>query len=163
MIRPTTIEDIPRCAEINVFGWRAAHRGIATDEFLFNEMTVVKRMEKWQGTFNVGCENYVYDDGIVKGVLTVGLCRDEDREGQFELYGLYVDPCMHRQGIGRALVDYCEQLAAERGFIDISLWTFEQSKNARAFYEKMGFAIDGVTMVHERHNAPAVRYVKVIN
>jgi putative acetyltransferase len=162
MIRPATHNDIPRICEINVFAWRITHRGIASDDYLFNERTVVKRIERLQKTFNVGVENYVYDDGVLKGSLTVGLSKDDDRQNKFELYALYVDPCMQRQGIGKILIQYAEQLAAQRGYQDISIWTFEQNINARAFYEKMGYTHDGVTMIHETFHAPAVRYIKNI-
>jgi putative acetyltransferase len=64
-------------------------------------------------------ESYVYDDGIVKGFLTIGACRDENKANSFELWGIYVDPLMKNQGIGTEMVRFCEEEAARRGFRDI--------------------------------------------
>jgi hypothetical protein len=45
MIRKATEADIPRLAEIVVYGWRTAYRGIIPDNVLFNQRTVSKAME----------------------------------------------------------------------------------------------------------------------
>jgi len=160
------LPDIPRVAEIHVFGWRCAYRGIVPDEILFNVMSVAKRIEKFEvflrdteGTWSTS-GNFVYDDGIVKAFLTIGPCRDEDRQDAFELGGIYVDPCLQGQGIGTALALYCEEIAAARGYKDICLWTFEKNAAARTFYEKLGYALDGATQFLERYEAVGVRYHK---
>ena len=169
MIRPMQASDVPRVTEIHVFGWRCAYRGIVSDEHLFTKMLVSTRLEKtaaWldtDGNADVSLgETYVYDDGIVKGFLTIGQCRDEDKAGVFELGGLYVDPCFKSQGIGRALALYCEEIAVKKGFNEILLWTFEKNAPTRAFYEKLGYTLDGKTMVVEPLGATGVRYSKRI-
>ena len=53
---------------------------------------------------------------------------------------LYVDPAMHRQGIGTALVKFAQTLHPE-----LRLYTFQSNANARAFYEKLGFRIEEMT------------------
>lgn len=53
---------------------------------------------------------------------------------------LYVDPALHRSGIGSALVDL-----AQRKQSHLRLYTFQANINARAFYEKHGFAIEELT------------------
>ena len=167
MIRPMQISDIPRVAEIHVFGWRCAYRGIVSDEHLFNTLLVSKRMERWterleENLRNNDYENYVFDDGIIKAFLGIGPCRDIDKPEAFELGGIYVDPCMQGQGIGTALVAYCENIAAERGYHEVCIWTFEKNAPARAFYEKQGYVLDGVTQIVEPYEAVGVRYCKRI-
>ena len=170
MIRPMQPSDIPRVAEIHTFGWRSAYRGIVSDEHLFNVMSVAKRIEKFHAmlenaqheSHEFWGETYVYDDGIVKGFLTIGQCRDDDKPGAFELGGLYVDPCLQGQGVGAALTAHCEMLAAQRGHKEIFLWTFEKNAHARAFYEKQGYAPDGATQIVEPYGAVGVRYRKHI-
>jgi len=108
-------------------------------------------------------ETYVYDDGIIKGFLTIGLCRDADKEGAFELGGLYVDPCFKGQGIGTALALHTEKTAIERGYKEICLWTFEKNAPTRAFYEKLGYTLDGATMIVEPFDAIGVRYSKKLS
>ena len=163
MIRPMQISDIPRVAEIHVFGWRCAYRGIVSDEHLFNKMLVSKRMERFSESLqNNDYENYVFDDGIIKAFLTIGPCRDEDKTEAFELWGIYVDPCMQGQGIGATLVAYCESIATQRGYHEICIWTFEKNAPTRAFYEKHGYVHDGVTQIVEPYGAVGVRYCKGI-
>ena len=163
VIRPMQLSDVPRVAEIHVFGWRCAYRGIVSDEHLFNTLLVSKRMERFEESLRINdYENYVYDDGIIKAFLTVGPCRDEDRPEAFELWGIYVDPCMQGQGIGTALVAYGENIAARHGYNEICIWTFEKNAPARAFYEKHGYAPDGATQIVEPYGAGGVRYHKNI-
>ena len=167
MIRPMQLQDIPRVAEIHVFGWRCAYRGIISDQHLFNTMLETKRVERFTEQFlkkdtgdEVWNESYVYDDGMIKAFLTIGPCRDADKPNAFELGGIYVDPSMKGQGIGTALTHYCEKRAKEQGYKEICLWTFEKNTAARAFYEKLGYVLDGATMVVEPYGATGVRYNK---
>ena len=165
MIRPLAPSDLPRMAEIHVFGWRSAYRGIVPDEFLFNEMLVSKRIEFFEHVyFSENTENkmpsYVYDDGIIKAFLTMGPCRDTDKPGAFELWGIYVDPFFQRQGIGSKLVEFCESEAAKLGYSEICLWVFDENGAARKFYEKHDFRPDGAYDYSERFAAKKMRYVK---
>ena len=105
---------------------------------------------------------YVYDDGIIKAFLFIGPCGDEDKPEAFELYAIYVDPCLQGQGIGAALAAYCEEEAAKRGYKEICLWTFEKNAPARVFYEKLGYKLDGATQIVEPYGAAGVRYHKYI-
>jgi len=164
------LSDISRVAEIHTFGWRYAYRGIVSDEHLFNVMSVTKRIERLTEIFSAsekegswsGSDNFVYDDGILKAFLAVGPGRDEDKPHAFELGGIYVDPCLQGQGIGKALVAHCEKIAAERGYNEIFLWTFDKNTAARTFYEKLGYTHDGVTQIVEPYGATGVRYVKSV-
>ncbi len=158
MIRKVEKADLQRIAEIHVFGWRSAYRGIVPDDKLFNKMTVANHLEGAQKRYiENGGENYVFDDGIIKAMLTIGACRDEDKPNAFELWGIYVEPLMKRQGIGTQLVQFCESQAKERGYKEICLYVLEKNLVGRNFYEKMGFKADG-------HRNPKddweVRYVK---
>jgi GNAT superfamily N-acetyltransferase len=164
MIRAMEITDIPRVAEIHVFGWRSAYRGIASDSLLFNKMTVERRMEAFRSFVeNEAAENYVYDDGIIKAFMTAGQCRDADKPDSFELWGVYVEPFMQREGIGSKMVGFCEARARERGFGEVCLWVLEKNEAARAFYEKMGYGADGKAIYLDSLDAFEVRYTKLLN
>jgi putative acetyltransferase len=160
VIRKMEFSDASRVAEIHTFGWRCAYRSIVSDDYLFNTLSVVTRVEKFEQELNEKeKESYVYDDGIVKAFLTVGPCRDEDRLDQFELWGIYVDPCFKGQGIGTELMRFCIKLAAKRGYLDVSLWVFENNVPSRRFYEKHRFHADGTRMYVESCKAYGVRYI----
>jgi len=160
-IRPMTISDIARVAEIDVFAWRSSYRGIFSDNFLFNEMLVAKRIEFFANRLDSSAaEGYVYDDGIIKGYLMIGPCEDKDEISSFEVWGLYIDPFMQRQGIGEALMNFCEEKARQRGYSKICLWTLEKNAVGRAFYESRGYAADGSRKFLEDIGAYQVRYSK---
>ena len=67
------------------------------------------------------------DDGQIVGVLR---CRAE------RLQSLFVGEDFHRQGIGRKLVECCEQACASRGSIVIRL---AATLYAIPFYEAVGY------------------------
>lgn len=172
MIRKATTEDAPRLAEIHVFGWRAAYRGIVPEEYLFKTLSVARRAPRFAEAIAAGEETYVLADdaggaeGILRGFMTIGDCRDDDvangPEGgrAFELWGIYVDPLMKRAGVGRRLVEFCEGEARARGRSAIYLWVLRDNAPSRAFYEAMGFAPDGREQLIERLGAWETRYVK---
>lgn len=161
-IRLVDADDIPRVAEIHIFGWRCAYRGIISDDILFNKRSVAECITRWheERVYNKESETYVYDDGIVKAFLTIGRSRDKDKPNAFELWGIYVDPSFKRQGIGKQLVTFCENKAKERGFKEIILHVLEKNKNSRKFYEKMGYKTDGMRVFLDEINAFEIRYVK---
>ena len=157
------LSDVPRIAEIHVYGWRNAYRGIVSDDHLFNKMLVSDRIKRFEQAFsNDITETYVFDDGIIKAFLTIGVCRDEDKADSFEIWGVYVDPFMQRQGIGRKLVEYCEKQAVERGFNEICLWVLSENLASRTFYERMGYLPDGAEKLLEHLAVLEVRYTKKI-
>ena len=161
MIRAMLISDVPRVAEIHVFGWRSAYRGIVSDDFLFNKMLVSKRINSFENAIrNQTEENYVFDDGIIKAILTIGICRDADKIKSFELWGIYVDPFMKRQGIGSLMVEYCEKTAIKRDYNEVCLWVLEKNADARLFYEKLRYYPDGTKKYIDFLAATEIRYSK---
>ena len=60
--------------------------------------------------------------------------RDEPPDSKVaEVVAIYVDPKRWMQGIGRALMESVTELAAEAGYPEMTLWTFERNAQARAF------------------------------
>ncbi|MCL2396530.1 MAG: GNAT family N-acetyltransferase [Defluviitaleaceae bacterium] len=157
-IRPMTADDAGRVAEIHVFGQRFAYKGIVSDEHLFKQTTVHERTEYFRDTAST-IEGYVFDDGIIKGFLTLRLCGDEDKKGALELYRIFVDPLMHGGGIGRQLLNFFEQTAKQRDFSYVCLWMAEGNP-AGTFYEKMGYGLDGGREFSKELGATMVRYSK---
>ena len=146
MIRRAELSDIPRIAEIHVFGWRSSYKRIVSDEILFNKMQVSKKIPIFEKVLNENAaENYVFDDGIIKAFMTIGACRDDDKSGAYELWGIYVEPHMKRDGIGTTMAEHCEKRAIKQGYSEICLWVLEENHSARNFYEKLGYSTDGTS------------------
>ena len=132
-IRPATMDDLPRIAEIEVFNHRMNFYPIfRSDEFYFDEMTVPKLMPLRADFIP---DILVYDDGVVKGFLHYG--GDEVRR-------LYVEPVLQGQGIGAALLEYAiRELHVSR------LWALEKNERAIAFYARHGFRPNGERKLEE--------------
>ena len=162
MIRAAVAADAARMAEINVFGWRCAYRGIIPDAFLFSKLLVHKRMQAFEKGFEARTgESYVYEaDGIVKAFMSIGECRDGDKKDAFELWGVYVEPCLRGQGIGRKLMEFCEERARSGGYPEIVLWVFKENRASIGFYEKLGYTFDGKEEIMDSFNAVKVRFSK---
>jgi len=138
------LDDIPRVAEIQVFAWRICERDILSDEYLFKQMTVSKRMEYFNNMLqNDSDENYVFDDGILKAFITISPCSCEGALASLQLSSIYVDPCFLRQGIGAQLLGHVEEIARERDYTEVIVWVLEKNQAAIDFYKKNGYAPDG--------------------
>lgn len=130
--------DVPRVAEIHVMGWRNTYRDIIKEEILFSKMLVSKRIDYFKKALKENKEEiYVYDDGIIKAMLTIGKSRDKDKKEGFELCGIYVDPFMQGQGIGNKIIAFCEDEAKKHGHREIILWTFKENKKRVNFMRSM--------------------------
>lgn len=53
-----------------------------------------------------------------------------------EIGAIFIDPACHRQGIGRALITFAQQLHAA-----LEVEVFEQNLQGRKFYAQMGFKL----------------------
>ena len=135
MIRKAEAKDLSRIAEILVFTKRIKYRSIFhNDEYSFNELQVVKLVEEY-GNSKALDNIWVYDDGIVKGMIHV--------EGG-EIVELYVDYFFWKEGIGSKLVEF-----AKEKFDSKFVWTLEKNEDAIRFYEAHGFKLNGKRQLEE--------------
>ena len=63
--------------------------------------------------------------------------------GTGHIYSLHVDPDLHRQGVGRRLLDETMHRFAAAGNTTATLWVVTDNHPARRFYERLGWAPDG--------------------
>jgi len=159
-----TKADVPRAAEIHVFGQRKVYKGILTDHRLFAETSVAKRADEFLSCFDdVGRLGFVYEvDGIIKGFLIVKPSPDVDKPDAMELERIFVEPLMQGEGIGTALLDYCHEVAKEQGYNEICLWVLEGNRPSRHFYEKHGYVLDDAKDRYLDTDVIHVRYVKQV-
>lgn len=145
MVRKATIEDIPRIAEIIVFGKRVAYRHIFNnDVFSFNELQVINLIEEYRNNLTLIENMLVYDDVIIKGVINRNY-----RDNDVEICEFYVEPFFKGNGIGKELIQQAilESKANKRN--KIFLWVVEDNVAARKFYESNGFVKTGQSCIIE--------------
>ena len=139
MVRKAVLEDIPRIAEIIVFGKRVAYRPIFHNDMVsFNEIQVVSVADEYQKIPALLDNILVYDDGIIKGVISENYVNDD-----IEISEFYVEPFFKGTGIGRALIERVILQAKESDKKRIFLWVLKDNSGARKFYEANGFKATG--------------------
>ena len=77
----------------------------------------------------------------VSDECVVGFASTDERAGHVELVGLFVDPEVTRQGVGRRLVTSVAASARAAGHLRVEVTA---NRHALDFYEALGFRTDGV-------------------
>lgn len=158
MIRKAEPKDIPRIAEIIVFGKRTAYRPIFQNDMVsFNELQVYSLAEEYFHNLSRLQHMLVYDDGILKGIIN-----GKHSKGRIEICDFYVDPFFTGMGIGRSLIGHVVQKARQEQVHTIFLWVIAENKKARIFYERNGFAATGKTTLIEGTDKLDMYYEQVL-
>lgn len=145
MIRKATMQDVPRIAEIIVFGKRVAYRSIFNNDVVsFNELQVINVVEEYRNNPTLVDNMLVYDDGIIKGVINRVF-----KEDTVEICEFYVDPFFKGNGIGKELIQQVISEARMSKKSKMFLWVIEDNLSARKFYENNGFVASGKTCLIE--------------
>ena len=69
----------------------------------------------------------------------------------------YVDPPRWQTGVGRAVLEGALGSLEDGRWDDATLWVFQRNAQARAFYARLGFRLDGARGTHEASGVPTVR------
>ena len=127
-IRCAEKRDASRIAEIFVFGNRVHFYPVfREDGYSFGALQVVPMARKYEEDEELLARTYVFDDGIVRGVIQV--------KGD-EVEKLYVDSFFVGRGIGGQLIEYAKEKLGARW-----LWALEKNVGAIRFYERHGFRL----------------------
>jgi ribosomal protein S18 acetylase RimI-like enzyme len=161
-IRQATLADVPQLAQIHVAAWQEAYRGIMP-QTLLDGLTPARREPRWRQRLTEGADYVLVPerDGRVIGFAAFGPSRDDDtppRTG--EIYAIYLNPDVWREGIGRTLWRAATDQLAGEGQVGVIVWVLAENWPARRFYEAMGCQLDGARRDIEREGAslPELRY-----
>ena len=145
MIRVAQLKDIPRIAEIIVFGKRVAYRDIFQNDIVtFNELQVMDLVANYHSNPALIKNMLVYDDGIIKGVINRYY-----KEDTVEISEFYIDPFFKGQGIGKKMIQHIFAEEKKMQTRKIFLWVIEENTVARKFYEANGMYATGDTCLIE--------------
>jgi GNAT superfamily N-acetyltransferase len=88
-------------------------------------------------------------DGSVIGFVSVS--EEEHWSGEKDAWvgELMVDQRFEKQGVARSLIVMVEDWATHRGLRHIRLTTGAANQGARAFYERLGYGLNEVTMTRQ--------------
>jgi ribosomal protein S18 acetylase RimI-like enzyme len=165
-IRPARTDDAPAIARVHVDSWRSAYQELVPQSYL-QGLSYQRREERFRDALASGAEEtYVVelDQGIV-GFLTLGAARDPDLDASRtgEIWGIYISPGCWHMGIGKRLAGKAERILKSRGYEQAVLWVLEGNRQARRFYEAIGFDLEGETRVVDLGTPlTVVRYRKAL-
>jgi putative acetyltransferase len=77
-----------------------------------------------------------------------------------ELVKMYLVKEVRGQGIGRRMIDYCLNIAKEKGFEQVYLETMPELNKAVSVYEKFGFSYLNGPMGNSGHNGCDIWMIK---
>lgn len=162
-LRKAVPEDALRIAKVQVRSWEAAARGDMPDSVL-DGLSIPHRTEDWTKRL-VPAEGetlVVLVDGVIEGWASLGPSRDSDKEEAGEVYGIYLSPDFIGGKLGIRLYAGAEAALASGGCKEIILWVVAANAQARQFYEKAGFRLDGAqkSILWEGARIDEVRYAK---
>ena len=160
-LRRARSADARAVGHIHVESWNVAYRGIMPDDVIART-DLAYRTQFWAERI-ADAEWPVLV--IQEGEDCVAFCQmipsrdpDDDPTRVGHITSLHVLPHLRGRGYGRLLLDHAFAEFRRRGFSEVTLWVLEENRNARRFYEKHGFHVDGRTRTYPRTNVPEVRY-----
>ncbi|HEX5165436.1 MAG TPA: GNAT family N-acetyltransferase [Thermomicrobiales bacterium] len=162
MIRTASTGDIPAIRRVAQVTWRATYADqIAAEDieqFLasaYSLPSLTTRLARFGDGFIVAAL-----DRKVIGYAMAGLNRD----GEPELYAIYVLPEHHGVGAGHLLWNAAKDVLVRQGYARMCCWVMSGNVGARRFYERQGAIMTeerefpvGATMVREARYCAAIR------
>ena len=148
-IRLATADDAAALGGIAGRAWSLTYPGIVPDVVL--DEWVAGAEDNWRTTLEQPPAHgqwrpWVAErEGMLLGYATTSPARDEwlpPPEGAGEVTNLYLEPDAIGTGVGRRLYQHAVDDVRERGFNPLVIWAFRENLRARAFYERMGLAVD---------------------
>ena len=138
-----TSEEIEGKSLVHWQTWREAYDDLLPTEF--QETMTLERCRFFSQKYP---ENtLIAIDGVkVVGFISYGNFRDETIQAG-EIIALYVLKDYYGKGIAQKLMK--EALTTLEQFSEIFLWVLKENKRAIAFYQKMGFTVDGQEKILE--------------
>lgn len=145
LIRPAGPEDVDAVTEVHLRTWQAAYEHI----FGAERLATIDRARRWtiaERSIASGGTAVAELDARVVGFVSVGPSTDVEGEG--ELYAIYVRPEAWGTRAGTGLMAAAKELL-RASYPAATLYVLEDNPRARRFYEREGWALDGVTKTEE--------------
>lgn len=168
-IREPLAADVSALGRLHAEAWQRAYDGKMPAELLAG-VTVERRTAMWERILDPArvrsdreCIVVADVDGRVAGFAWMGPCRDVDcPEGAGELYAINVAPEAWGTGAGQALIEAAHESLTAMCFVTAVLWVLPSNARARRFYERNGWAADGVEREVEDDGflVPEARYAR---
>ena len=168
VVRQAVPSDAMAMGVIHVAAWRSAYTGVMPDAYL-DELDATSFGLRWEASLREGTPGSTVtvaltDDRVVAMCAVGALHGRETDDPTGELMMLNADPSTFGSGAAVALHTEAVHTLAEQGHRSAALWVVDRNPRARRFYEREGWAADGVERVDEIGGSPIheLRYVRQI-
>ena len=150
VVRMATVDDAAGIARVHVLAWQQTYAPLVEPGEL-DALSVDARAERWAANLDRGAAAWVAEiNGDVIGFGSVGGGDHDEQPRPLELGALYVIADHHGTGAGQALLD------AAIGDAPAFLFVADRNPRATRFYQRNGFAFDGVTENHPLVRTPVL-------
>lgn len=143
-VRSATLADAAGVAGVHVRAWKVGYRGLLPDRYLDD-----LRPEHRIARYNLGSMDphqpstlVAEVEGVIRGFVTTGPCRDPEGIQWGEVLALHVDPGAWGLGIGRRLISDARAALSDRGYAEAVLWVLAGNSRAQRFYAADGWRPD---------------------
>jgi ribosomal protein S18 acetylase RimI-like enzyme len=166
VIRPAVTSDAAAVGALKVRAWHAAYAGFLSSAVLA-ALDPAQEAAEWAEYLAARPAEHrlwiVEADGAVAGFCRTGPADGDPGLGPLaaEIYGLYLDPPFLGAGLGRQLFAHAVHDLGARGRSPLCVYAYEPNHAAIAFYERAGFARDGVTRLDDR-DGPGVPEIRLV-
>jgi len=152
-VRRATAADVEAIAAVHVASWKEAYPGLVPQEYL-DALRAEDRVAPWRATLETQPWPVVLvleEDGTMVGFAAVSPTRDDDldHDAVGEVQAIYLDPSAWGRRQGDVLMKAALDELRAGGFTSACLWMLAVNDRARRFYERLGWAPDGVTKRHD--------------
>lgn len=146
-IRKVKQGDADTLAYIQTESWKAAFKGIVDDKMLEKCTNIDKARIMYQRLLdeNEGNGYLLSVDGKPHCIAYWDKARDLELASKAELICIHSLPNNWHKGFGSKMMDMVLEDIKSSGYSEVVLWVFRDNLRARAFYEKNGFVLSGVT------------------
>ncbi len=143
--RPARLDDTPAIATLSIQGWRHAYTNILPADLLASLDPTDRANSRRTFLQDNALSTHVCTqaDNVV-AFVDYELCRDEDCGTHIgEIWAIYVHPDLIGTGIGSALLSIAADDLRARDCTELHVWVLRDNQQARHFYERRGFVLDG--------------------
>lgn len=144
-IRYALEDESEQLAKVHLASYLAAYQDLMPQEYLA-KLTLDKRIEAYRRIL-IEDTNQVTTLRVNRqtiGCMVFGICRDQDlAERSGEIESLYLLPNFQGNGYGKMLLHWGLEKLLEQGCEACVLWVLRDNYQARGFYERLGFTLDG--------------------
>jgi GNAT superfamily N-acetyltransferase len=150
-VRSAEPRDAAALRALHVETWIATYQERLPEPF-YQQRLAAHRLRDWAELARSQTE--VGGDVLITGAgqHISGLCQygpteddDDDPAGVGHIHRLYIHPLHQRTGLGRSLLTEATRRLDAVGVSAVTLWALEADERARAFYERLGWRLDGAS------------------